>query len=534
MNGTKSAHFRLHRGRLALFAAAVAPSSVWLDCSGALARPWEVAGWTLVCALAVSLVPGRRGARISAWAQLLALPLTIAWIGTAATTGAGPSITILGSAFNAFSGEFAASALAALSRPQFIAAASVTVGACLGAVMLTRSAPPRSGNLVSLLFVILLLPIGVTGIDRREVWNVASLEARSSVPLIAHLTLVKETASIFVDRAVLGQVDTLTWTRTATAAKTYTARSGLAVFVVGESLRADALLRDGRGPWSGALRERLAAGLGVRGADACACGNTTHISVPRLLTAVEVDDEAGAAKNPSILAICRAAGAKTAFIYNHLETVFNESGHDLIFRTSSQAMTPYDDAVVQVLADFAKRTGTGPRAAVLQLYGQHLSYADRYPQSAFGPEPAGLDQAALEELRYGRAAEYGVKVLLDLASVLDAQSEPSFMVFTSDHAENLRSDGAGKAYHAGGVPGINEVTVPVLILWNRAFAETGRAGEIRELVEARGLIAHRDVANAWLTLTGMSGRRGVSKKPLTWGLGASGKYSSLVCSELGP
>ncbi|MBE7426723.1 MAG: hypothetical protein HS106_11935 [Ideonella sp.] len=89
------------------------------------------------------------------------------------------------------------------------------------------------------------------------------------------------------------------------------------------------------------------------------------------------------------------------------------------------------------------------RAALLHLLGQHFHYADRYPPDLFGPEPGGLTADERETLRYQRAAEFGAKTLLEIAAVLDAETKPAFAVFTSDHGENLWSDGNRKRYHAG-------------------------------------------------------------------------------------
>ena len=82
------------RARLALFAAALCPLAIWLISSGRLARPGETAAWALLCALLMASAPGR-WMRPFAYAQLLLLPLTLAWVGAVASTGMGPSIASL-------------------------------------------------------------------------------------------------------------------------------------------------------------------------------------------------------------------------------------------------------------------------------------------------------------------------------------------------------------------------------------------------------------------------------------------------------
>jgi glucan phosphoethanolaminetransferase (alkaline phosphatase superfamily) len=169
------------------------------------------------------------------------------------------------------------------------------------------------------------------------------------------------------------------------------------------------------------------------------------------------------------------------------------------------------------------------------LYGEHFYYEKRYPSGLFGPEPAGMSADALMEVRYARAAEYGVRVLMLAAAVLDEQTEPAFLVFTSDHGENLPSDGTGKRYHTGPSSGRFDTTVPALVLWNKAFLSSGRASPLDGLRHAKGLIAHQDVAKAWLALEGMPGQLVATPNPTTWGaLEPGGRLERVACSLLKP
>jgi glucan phosphoethanolaminetransferase (alkaline phosphatase superfamily) len=193
-----------------------------------------------------------------------------------------------------------------------------------------------------------------------------------------------------------------------------------------------------------------------------------------------------------------------------------------------------DDEVVVVLSDFVQRIGKGPKAAILHLYGQHFNYHDRYPDKYFKEEPPNMSSENLEGLRYARSAEYGLKVLLDVADILDQQTEPAFLVFTSDHGENLPMDHTGKRYHAGPVSGLNDTMVPVLILWNRAFADSGRQRLLKKLID-QPMIAHQDVAKTWLVLAGLPGNVEPSIRPTTWGsLEAGVRNAPLDCRALRP
>ncbi|MDB5802596.1 MAG: phosphoethanolamine transferase [Rhodocyclales bacterium] len=521
-----------------LFITALMPMAIWPLSAGILARPMEAAVWALACALLIASPPGR-GMRISAWLQILTLPWTFAWIGTIAVTGAGPSNAVMASATAGAFREALMGASLAVAKPSFIVVALLTLGTCCWSLWVTRKAQRQTGSAVSVLFLCCLVPISAVILDGGGFLSFAKIagpESRISVVWISHMGIAKEALASALNRAAFGSHDFEEKIREASAAKkVFSANAGLGVFIVGESLRADAFLQTKRGQWSEALEERIQAGLGIRLPDACAGANGTFASIPRLLTAVDVSDVEGAARNPTLLAMAKAGGARTAYINNQEIWVLPESGHDLLQKTSSMNMNAYDEVVIEALGDFVKRTGPGPKAALLHLYGEHFYYEKRYPVGLFGEEPPNLSGDALEEFRYGRAAEYGVRVLLLAAAVLDRETEPAFLVFTSDHGENLPSDGTGKRYHTGPSNGRYDTTVPALVLWNKAFQASGRASLLEDLMKAKGLIAHRDVARAWLALEGMPGRVAPPENPMTWGAAEpGGAIGPTSCAALKP
>jgi glucan phosphoethanolaminetransferase (alkaline phosphatase superfamily) len=527
-------------GRVALFCAALAPASIWLLTQGALARPLATLLWSLVCAGLAATIPGPR-LRWSAWLQLLALPWTFAWIATVSITGMGPSNAVMLSATEGAFKEVLIGTKMALANPYFLICAVLTIGALVWAFRATRAPRRESANGAALVFLCLLVPSSAAVLDGAQFLSFSRIigpEARTAVPWLSHLGIVKEAVAVRLAAAAFGEAGKVSEDkiRSATdATRQFDALDGLGVFIIGESLRADALLGEGRGPWSTALRLRLGSGLGLRLPDACAGSNSTFGSVPRLLTAVNVADAKGAARNPTLLALAKAGGARTAYINNHEIWVMPETGHDLLQKTSSMEFNAYDEVPLEALSDFVKRTGPGPKAAVLHLYGQHFYYQDRYPKHLFPPEPSSLDEDALFELRYARSAEYTARVLLQAAALIDQQKEPAFVVFTSDHAENLPSDKTGKRFHSSPSTGKFDTTVPVVVLWNQAFATSGKPRLLESLSKAKGLLAHRDVAKAWLALEGMAGELAPTDEPMTWGAREPGAaFSAVSCATLLP
>lgn len=526
------------RARLAVLLAGLAPMLIWPLGKGQLLHPWPAACGALFCAVLAATAPGR-GLRLSAWLLLLLLPSTLAWTATVAVTGVGPSLASVESLTAGAYREVVDAAGLALRTPAFLAVALLSVASLLLALRLARRCGPDRSAVVNGVFLCALLPLllGAAGVQRVQAAGAwIGPEAHISVPALFQLGSARSLLSDALDSITMPVSQLTRKPRDAATLRVdYRAEPGVAIFLVGESLRADALLRPGRGPASDQLAARLAAGLGVRLPDACAGGNGTFVSVPKLLTLAEAPNPALADGQPTLLAMAKAAGARTAYVNNHEIWVVPEAGHDWQEKLSSSYFSASDERAIAVVEDFLQRTRAPAKAVLVHLYGQHFPYQERYPAAMFPAEPPALAAVARDELRYQRAAEFGVHVLLRLAHFLDGLAEPAYLVFTSDHGENLPSDGTGKQYHAGPVNGRNDTTVAALVLWNRAFADSGRPRRLDALLRSAPPLAHRDVALAWLRLLGAPGPLAATPAPLTWGAARPGDpVGVLPCSAMGP
>jgi glucan phosphoethanolaminetransferase (alkaline phosphatase superfamily) len=523
--------------RFALFISSLMPMSVWVLTGHPIAHPWQVWGWSLLCGVLGATAPARFFKPL-VLLQICALPLTLGWIGAIAVTGFGPSNAAFEAAQYGPLHEFKIALNLALNHWSFILAGIMCCCSLIATSYLTwRKAPPRSSKF-DLIFLITLAPLAMINLDGLgyfQLTRIAGPEARLSTPWLYQIELGKSIIIKAADQAgrIPGNNPDI---RDATSVeKTFTMQDSIAVFVVGDSTRADSFIQPDRGIWSKQLQQRINAGMGVRLSDACAGGSSTNDSVPRLFTASAIDDIKSINQSPTILAIAKAAGAKTAYISNHEMWILPEAGHDLTQRTTAIEKQAFDDVPVEVLGDFIKKSRAGPKAAILHLYGQHFLYEDRYPHEEFPAIPSGLSGDELTELHYARAVEYGNKVLLELATILDQSNTPSFAIFTSDHGENLPSDKTGKKYHALPSSGKFDTTVPALILWNKAFKDTGKPALLKTLQNQKGLIAHRDLAQAWLVLAGMNGSIAATDNPHTWGaLNPGEKNRALACNTLHP
>ncbi len=523
--------------RLTVAVAVLAPMIAFPLSGARLSNPGGTIGWAMLCAASLALAPGRFG-QLSALLPLLSLPVALFWIGVVAVTGTGPTPLAVDIALEAGSAEIWTSLKLAFNSSAFLVTGMLCGLLSLIAWRLNRVALPKS-RAQSFAFLLTLLPFAAVVADGHqaplnEFARYCSPEARRSVPLISAFGMLRNAGGMMSSLIVFGPSPLArTARRVEQAPKTFDARPGLVVLILGDSMRPDALIVPNRGPWSKQLQARIDSGLGMRLPDTCASGNGTFVSIPLLITNSAPQPISETLGKPTILALAKASGASTAYISNHEDFIIPELGHDEYASVATLGVPAFDEVAITALEEFAARKSSGSRAAWVHLYGQHLLYSERYPAGLFPDPPTGQSADEIERLQYSNAAEYGAKVLLQAAALLDRQEDPAVLIFTSDHGENLWSDGNRKRYHAGPVSGLNDTLVPALVLWNNAFLRSGAVSLLDQLAKARQVLAHRDLAAAWLALVGYPQPPVPTVDPTTWGAIDDGKgIRVLRCAEL--
>lgn len=513
------------------------PMLIWVVNDYIITKPIPILTWSIICGVLAASLP-RRLLRPALLVIFLSIPFTLAWIGSVALTGFGPSNAAFEAARSGPLEELQSAIVLALTNGSFIFISLLTVAFTFLSGYLILYHPPKESKIWDFVFLIALLPfviINLDGFGYGLPTKLASPEVRISNPWLHQIELGKSVITSAIDDAGRINRNNPEVRDAKKAEKLFDMQNGVAIFAVGDSSRADTFIQTKRGSWSAKLQRRLDDGLGVRLNNACSGGSSTADAIPRLFTGADIEDIHGIHQYSTILAKAKAAGAKTAYISNHEMWLLPESGHDLVQRTTSMGKPAFDEVPVGVLADFLKRNPNVPRASIIHLYGQHFNYEQRYPSHEFESAPNQLSEADLLEWHYAQAVEYGNKVLFELAKLIDEINEPSFIFFTSDHAENLPSDRTGKKFHALQSSGKFDTTVPALVLWNKAFKDIGKQKLLSELQKGTGLLAHQDLARAWLILAGMPGVIKKTNNPQTWGAKNPGeRYRSISCADLHP
>jgi len=209
--------------------------------------------------------------------------------------------------------------------------------------------------------------------------------------------------------------------------------------------------------------------------------NTTHKSVPMLLTAVGADDFDSVYRQKGIITAFKEAGYHTVFLSNQkynrsLIDEFAFEADDCVFINESDTVSGhhYDSDLLPLISKSLAEEH--PKVFIVcHTYGSHFDYYDRYPRSQafFTPDgPATATSGQRETLM----AEYdntirGVDAFLhSVADTLRRHRAVSSMLYTSDHGEDIFDDRRGRFLHASPTPTFHQLYVPFFVWMSDSLA----------------------------------------------------------------
>ena len=248
------------------------------------------------------------------------------------------------------------------------------------------------------------------------------------------------------------------------------------VLVIGETARAPQFRLYG---YHRNTTPRLSAMRGLFAFDkALTQSNTTHKSVPMLLSAVSAADYDSIYTRKGIITAFREAGFHTVFLSNQLPNhsfidFFGEEADEWKFvkePTAGSHSTAGDGYDADLLApvDEVLRRKRRKQLIVLHTYGSHFEYRKRYPRSMARFLPDNADEAEASNRAslvngYDNTIRYTDRLIALLIDRLAAQDAASALLYTSDHGENIFDDSRHLFLHASPVPSYYELHVPLLV-----------------------------------------------------------------------
>ena len=233
--------------------------------------------------------------------------------------------------------------------------------------------------------------------------------------------------------------------------------------------------------------------------------NTTHKSVPMLLSAASAEDFERLFHEKGILAAFKEAGFHTVFISNQLPNhsfidFLGEQADEHYFLKKEDALqgNHYDEDLLQKLDEILPKADASSSAhyhyryrklfVVLHSYGSHFNYQERYPRSFAYFKPDSKSEAKPENRRdllnaYDNTIRYTDYILHGIVERLQkwegvqtktdgVYDQPtSAMLYTSDHGENIFDDDRHLFLHAAPKASDYELHVPFIIWTSEGFSK---------------------------------------------------------------
>lgn len=233
--------------------------------------------------------------------------------------------------------------------------------------------------------------------------------------------------------------------------------------------------------------------------------NTTHKSVPMLLSAASAEDFERLFHEKGILAAFKEAGFHTVFISNQLPNhsfidFLGEQADEHYFLKKEDALqgNHYDEDLLQKLDEILPKADASSSAhyhyryrklfVVLHTYGSHFNYQERYPRSFAYFKPDSRSEAKPENrqdllnaydntIRYTDYILHGIVERLQKWEKVQAKTDgvycqpTSAMLYTSDHGENIFDDDRHLFLHAAPKASDYELHVPFIIWTSEGFSK---------------------------------------------------------------
>ena len=269
--------------------------------------------------------------------------------------------------------------------------------------------------------------------------------------------------------------------------------------------------------------------------------NTTHKSVPMLLSAASAEDFERLFHEKGILAAFKEAGFHTVFISNQLPNhsfidFLGEQADEHYFLKKEDALqgNHYDEDLLQKLDEILPKADASSSAhyhyryrklfVVLHSYGSHFNYQERYPSSFAYFKPDSRSEAKPENrrdllnaydntIRYTDYILHGIIERLQKWEGIQAKTDgvygqpTSAMLYTSDHGENIFDDERCLFLHAAPKASDYELHVPFIIWTSEGFSK-----QYPDILKALGENRTKQVQSSLSTFHTMLGIGGIQTR----------------------
>lgn len=219
--------------------------------------------------------------------------------------------------------------------------------------------------------------------------------------------------------------------------------------------------------------------------DAITMSNTTHKSVPTLMSSAGCEAYDSLYYRKGIITAFKEAGYKTAFYSNQQRNhsfidAFGSEAQEVKFLKDKVSLMElrsdnFDDDLIGCVKKRLDQYDGGKLFIVVHMYGSHFNYKDRYPKEDAHFKPDNVISAERVYRRelinaYDNTIRNTDKVLAAIIREVDAKGVNSAVIFTSDHGEDIFDDERGRFLHASPIPTYYQLRVPLLVWTSQSFS----------------------------------------------------------------
>lgn len=215
--------------------------------------------------------------------------------------------------------------------------------------------------------------------------------------------------------------------------------------------------------------------------DCMSQSNTTHKSIPILLSPATADDYSTLYHSKGLLAAFNEAGFYTAFISNEPRNKsFNdhlgEQAQEVLFLRDVVEGTPMDSLLLPEVQRVLS-ANQGNLLLVVHTYGSHSTYSDRYERNQAYYTPDVVLKSTKDNREslinaYDNTIRCTDRFLHQIITMLQQQERPVAMLYASDHGEDIYDDNRNLFLHASPWPSYYQLHVPFLVWTNELYAHS--------------------------------------------------------------
>ena len=213
--------------------------------------------------------------------------------------------------------------------------------------------------------------------------------------------------------------------------------------------------------------------------DVMSQSNTTHKSVPMIMSAVSAEDFNDIYYQKSVITAFKEAGYSTAFYSNQRPNrsfidFFAQEAHEYKFvrEDLTDEVNVSDEVLLGLLSDYLKRDKSRKKFIVLHTYGSHFDYCERYPSCMAYFKPDRAEQATAENRgillnAYDNTIRATDEFICRVIEMVEAEGVQSTVTYLSDHGEDIYDDERNLFLHASPLPSMHQLRVPFMV-WTSA------------------------------------------------------------------